>query len=131
MRISDWSADVCSSDLVVAKGPATLVTEASVEQVSNALSWRHGMLTFDKVTLAEAAAEFNRYNATKLVLGDETAAGIRIGGTFEAENADAFARLLGSAYGLQVVHRSEEHTSELQSLIRISYAVFCLKKTYK
>src|SRR3546814_3467530 len=64
------------------------------------------MLTFDKVTLAEAAAEFNRYNATKLVLGDETAAGIRIGGTFE---------------------RSEEHTSELQSLMRISYAVFCLK----
>lgn len=98
---------VTPGDIVVAQGPSTLVTAASVEQVANALSWRRGMLTFDKVTLAEAAAEFNRYNATKLVLGDETAAQIRIGGTFEAENAGAFARLLGSAYGLQVVHKDD------------------------
>src|SRR3546814_10687896 len=32
---------------------------------------------------------------------------------------------------LEIAHRSEEHTSELQSLMRISYAVFCLKKTKK
>src|SRR3546814_12664389 len=62
---------VTRGDIVVAKGPSTLVTEASVEQVSNALSWRHGMLTFDKVTLAEAAADFNRYNATKRELGEK------------------------------------------------------------
>src|SRR3546814_6572660 len=35
---------------------------------------------------------------------------------------------LGQAFGGTVVRRSEEHTSELQSLMRISYAVFCLKK---
>src|SRR3546814_7129263 len=35
------------------------------------------------------------------------------------------------ASGRRVVHRSEEHTSELQSLMRISYAVFCLKKKNK
>src|SRR3546814_5297891 len=35
------------------------------------------------------------------------------------------------AQGRTVLHRSEEHTSELQSLMRISYAVFCLKKTNK
>src|SRR3546814_8109264 len=34
----------------------------------------------------------------------------------------------GGAGGFSVAHRSEEHTSELQSLMRISYAVFCLKK---
>src|SRR3546814_5662567 len=33
-----------------------------------------------------------------------------------------------SGYFLEIIHRSEEHTSELQSLMRISYAVFCLKK---
>lgn len=95
-------------DIVVAKGASTLVASASVEQVANALSWRRGMLSFDQTTLAQAAAEFNRYNATKLVLGDPDAAQIRIGGTFEAENADAFARLLGSAYGLRVEHRDGE-----------------------
>src|SRR3546814_10312317 len=36
--------------------------------------------------------------------------------------------LVGLAFGLRVADRSEEHTSELQSLMRISYAVFCLKK---
>src|SRR3546814_6195719 len=37
--------------------------------------------------------------------------------------------LLGSMQALAVLNRSEEHTSELQSLMRISYAVFCLKNT--
>src|SRR3546814_8093635 len=37
-------------------------------------------------------------------------------------------RALGDGMGWEVEHRSEEHTSELQSLMRISYAVFCLKK---
>lgn len=95
-------------DIAVAKGVSTLVAAASVAQVENALSWRRGMLSFDQATLAEAAAEFNRYNATKLVLGDPGVAQIRIGGTFEAENADAFARLLGSAYGLRVEHHDGE-----------------------
>src|SRR3546814_7467840 len=40
----------------------------------------------------------------------------------------AYAFMLCAAVGLALVLRSEEHTSELQSLMRISYAVFCLKK---
>src|SRR3546814_8634335 len=42
--------------------------------------------------------------------------------------ADAFYGCI-AAFGLSLVSRSEEHTSELQSLMRISYAVFCLNKT--
>src|SRR3546814_1705986 len=41
---------------------------------------------------------------------------------------DELARRLFAAGGVERVHRSEEHTSELQSLMRISYSVFCLKK---
>lgn len=96
---------VAQGGIAVAQGASTLVTPASPERVSGALSWRRGMLTFDEATLADAAAEFNRYNTTRLVLGDEEAAGVRIGGTFEAGNVDAFARLLGSAYGLRVTER--------------------------
>src|SRR3546814_9202766 len=43
--------------------------------------------------------------------------------------AGAVERIAGIGFGLVHRHRSEEHTSELQSLMRISYAVFCLKKT--
>src|SRR3546814_1805130 len=39
-----------------------------------------------------------------------------------------FATIVGGRLSLEPEHRSEEHTSELQSLMRISYAVFCLKK---
>src|SRR3546814_7123917 len=46
---------------------------------------------------------------------------------------ESFARVRAPSLFGRMVHRSEEHTSELQSLMRISYAVFCLKKqiTYK
>src|SRR3546814_5021901 len=46
----------------------------------------------------------------------------------DADGEDASARSLGAAGGRHHDRRSEEHTSELQSLMRISYAVFCLKK---
>src|SRR3546814_5386701 len=50
--------------------------------------------------------------------------------TLDAGSLAAFEATLDRlrAAGVQVVERSEEHTSELQSLMRISYAVFCLKK---
>src|SRR3546814_5528903 len=41
---------------------------------------------------------------------------------------DAFGRAIGKGHAARLASRSEEHTSELQSLMRISYAVFCLKK---
>src|SRR3546814_6977366 len=46
-----------------------------------------------------------------------------------AHHAALDARMVAAARGITVLTRSEEHTSELQSLMRISYAVFCLKKT--
>src|SRR3546814_1286640 len=87
MRISDWSSDVCSSDLLVLLGPA-------------------------------------------VDLAAEIIAGLAVIGQPRRLDVDAVQR------GERVDHRkigraairSEEHTSELQSLMRISYAVFCLKK---
>ena len=79
-----------------------IIASRSVDQVNSELSWRQGMLSFDQSTLADAAGEFNRYNHTKLVVADSEAAAIRIGGSFEAGNVDAFARLLQQAYGLKV-----------------------------
>ena len=101
-------AVVTRGDLVIAKGEATLVTARSVEKVESELSWRQGMLVFDRSTLAEAVAEFNRYNQRKLVVDDPDIAALRIGGSFEAENIDAFARLLQDAFGLDVEDQGGE-----------------------
>src|SRR3546814_5919480 len=92
MRISDWSSDVCSSDLCGARdvpGP-----RGSVELA-------------DKLGRQAKAVFLARCHHSSTPLSGSSAA-------FRA------VRL--------IKRRSEEHTSELQSLMRISYAVFCLKK---
>jgi transmembrane sensor len=96
------STTIGVGDTAVAEGHSTIVASRSLEQVERAMSWRQGMLTFDNATLADAAVEFNRYNWRKIEILDERAAEMRIGGTFEANNVDAFARLLRDAYGVKV-----------------------------
>jgi transmembrane sensor len=96
------STTITGGDIALADGISTLVTANASERVEHALSWRRGMLTFDQTTLGDAAAEFNRYNRQQIIIADPGAAGIRIGGTFQAANVDAFARLLREAYGLRV-----------------------------
>src|SRR3546814_2660840 len=102
MRISDWSSDVCSSDLegVVHQPRAGLV--AALGQAAE----------------AQAAGAVDHQRAGQL-------AGVRLAGQVGFGIAQHVAEK-----GADVItrSRSEEHTSELQSLMRISYAVFCLKK---
>ena len=62
-------------------------------QTQEQLSWRTGILMFRDQTLAEAAAEFNRYNERKLVIKDPAIANLKIEGNFRATNVDAFVRL--------------------------------------
>jgi transmembrane sensor len=96
------SSIITAGDTAIARGPATLLAARSEERVESALAWRDGMLSFDQTTLGDAAAEFNRYNRKPIVVTDPAAAAIRIGGTFQASNVDAFVRLLRDAYGLRV-----------------------------
>src|SRR3546814_10547613 len=102
MRISDWSSDVCSSDLAAAEvGPALFFSLLIIT------------LSFIPVFTLEAQE-----------------------GRLFAPLAFTKTYAMGAAAILSVTLvpilmgwlRSEEHTSELQSLMRISYAVFCLKK---
>ena len=102
------SSIIVGGDIALAEGAATLVTARSEQKVEGALSWRTGMLTFDQKPLPAIAAEFNRYNARKLVLQGEAVGAIRITGTFPSDKPDAFARLLRDAYGLEVVETAEE-----------------------
>jgi len=96
------AATIGIGDTAVSDGDSTIVASGSIEQVERTMSWRRGMLTFNNATLADAAAEFNRYNTRKIQILDDQAAQVRIGGTFEATNVDAFVRLLREAYGVKV-----------------------------
>src|SRR3546814_1284632 len=112
MRISDWSSDVCSSDLRVEQqrtvGPGGLGAQ---------------LVAVDELTAERGVVDRQ----------DAGAAAAQAAAGLHAVEVEAAA--LVAARGRQVGHdavvpaiRSEEHTSELQSLMRISYAVFCLKK---
>src|SRR3546814_3482867 len=110
MRISDWSSDVCSSDLVAS-------THLSV---ANHISW----LDISIINACEPV----RFVA-KAEIRDWPLAG------WLASAAGSFYLRRGKGDAPRLVDRlatrSEEHTSELQSLMRISYAVFCLKTKKK
>ncbi len=101
---------ITRGDIAIADPASTLLVQNSVNRVNDNLSWRDGRLTFDQVTLGDAAREFNRYNRKKLVIADSQTAAIRIGGSFQATNIDAFARLLKEGFGLRVADNGENVT---------------------
>src|SRR3546814_8455687 len=112
MRISDWSSDVCSSDLCCCAWNSFSAMEAS-ESVEK--SRRKSTLESPSATAIGSPSTSSRSTSTKSING-------------------SMARLVPALHGIRfecgagLGFRSEEHTSELQSLMRISYAVFCLKK---
>lgn len=96
------SAIITGGDLAMARGSSTLIAVRAEDKVQQALAWRDGMLSFSDTTLADAAAEFSRYGPRPIVVTDPNVAAIRIDGAFQADNVDAFLRLLNDAYGLRV-----------------------------
>src|SRR3546814_9965186 len=138
MRISDWSSDVCSSDLVV---------EIAADRL---LGYREGLgeaADGDEAAALQQAEDalMPRRDAVPGVAGAGAAAA-----RISCQRHDwppafflpvqewplpfSFGSLPAMPYSASrrsISCRSEEHTSELQSLMRISYAVFCLKKKKK
>src|SRR3546814_4384750 len=111
MRISDWSSDVCSSDLIspVFSGPARIFLYRAI--LFNAAGCALGG---DKSNLS-LYKELSAYNSIIIK-------------TIIYILRYLPNKILEKLRKIRHRSRSEEHTSELQSLMRISYAVFCLKK---
>jgi transmembrane sensor len=86
---------------------AVLVDQTAPAQVEQLLSWRTGHIIFRDTALADAVAEFNRYTARKIVIEDPAIAGIRIGGSFRSDNADAFLWLLQSGFPIHVEQQND------------------------
>src|SRR3546814_5315120 len=120
MRISDWSSDVCSSDL----GDALQLLKRDLVGLGEGDG---GDFLGDQAAGGSVVA-FGQLQAVLQDMGGEVERGIdraEIDHPDHHRDDDLVLRGLAVFAGLQ---RSEEHTSELQSLMRISYAVFCLKK---
>jgi len=93
--------------VVLLQGMEALVFAKPAGEIAGDLSWRDGMLTFDQQPLPEVARAFNRYN-TRHIQVEGKARRIRIGGSFKADNIDAFVVLLQQGFGLSVKNRGDK-----------------------
>src|SRR3546814_2951506 len=127
MRISDWSSDVCSSDL------ASAIEAARSNAHAIAIMLREVGINVDALPLLDV-----RQPGANDIIGDRALGseplrvaalgramldGLRRGGV-----NGIVKHMPGHGRAMADSHRPEEHTSELQSLMRISYAAFCFKK---
>src|SRR3546814_4613980 len=129
MRISDWSSDVCSFDLqsrhriphqryqVIRPSTATPPSATPMK-----VTTRIGSCSGSAARLRRPRIGLSATGSGRLMMGDTTS-GDRAGGRVRRARS---APLRGSA----AKDRSEEHTSEHKSLMRTSYAVFCLQQKH-
>ena len=89
-------------DVAIATANAISVTAKSTKALSDELSWRQGVLVFKYTTLADAAAEFNRYNYKKIVIADPKIAQLTIVGTFPSNDVSAFTDAAQAIFGLKI-----------------------------
>src|SRR3546814_2241652 len=156
MRISDWSSDVCSSDLGTPVNADVATTRIDLLLYQRRFAAARAMAEqyADTFTTGPAAIEMafarakvewlagktgDARNLYRAAVGRLNQAGTDIDAYDRLRLGRAYARLGDEKTAMQELAaatadkrmsrgRSEEHTSELQSLMRISYAVFCLKK---
>jgi transmembrane sensor len=91
-----------------ARGEDVRVQIKPVAEAEQALSWRSGYLVFDRTPLAEAVAEFNRYNTRRILIGDATLGSIPVGGNFRVANVEAFIRLIERELAVVSEERGEQ-----------------------
>src|SRR3546814_6221229 len=122
MRISDWSSDVCSSDLAADEN-------AQRQRNVDEAQWAGAQV--EPMQADEAAADPQQPGSRRLDARRRVAR--RLLPLRPAHQVHRHEREQDQADPVDRMrqHRSEEHTSELQSLMRISYAVSCLKKKTK
>src|SRR3546814_10762751 len=154
MRISDWSSDLCSSDLERVEQPLhrSFLGSGAHGFAAAVLFEPHGFLDEVARNLLDIAAdiadlgELGRLDFDERCVGElgEAARNLGLAAARGPDHQDVLGAELVAQIGRKLLAapavaqrhrdralRSEEHTPELQSLMRISYAVFCLKKKNK
>src|SRR3546814_2024511 len=133
MRISDWSSDVCSSDLIDGRAFKHAVSPQSIPLFARQylIGEQFGHAQASPASLASTIS-----SASSIGLVSSPSSSIfaalttcSLSATLNSRTpADLRPITRRESSPMRMSFKSEEHTSELQSLMRISYAVFCLKK---
>jgi transmembrane sensor len=106
-RESTRLATVGAGEVGQTDGRYVSVKTIAIEDIKRSLAWRAGMIVFADTRIADAAHAFNRYNETKIVVADQRAGDVRIGGSFRLGNVQGFARLLQENYGLRAADQDD------------------------
>src|SRR3546814_7999330 len=126
MRISDWSSDVCSSDLLELASPEHFFALPQAARLAVLRS-----LVTDPRAVAELVTYVLDQPLSERVVSENELSDLLLDYLRNSEfrrNYELSGAHGGQWYTEEPLKRSEEHTSELQSLMRTSYADFCMKK---
>ncbi len=95
-------------DVAIVNGTKMSLTKRPSKELTNELSWRRGVLILNRTTLADAAAEFNRYNPEKLVVADSATAQLTMSGAFPTNDTQAFSDAVREIFKLHVERRGSD-----------------------
>lgn len=101
------SALLPAGSVALVRGDDVLVRSLPLADVQRMLGWRDGLLAFRDTPLSEAAAEFNRYNARQIVIDDDQAGALRVGGSFRWDNAEGFVHLLEQGFPVRADYHDD------------------------
>jgi len=109
VRVSERGASVelARNEEAVAQDGRIVRAAHDGQALDQRMAWRAGRIVFDQTSLADAAAEFNRYNEQRIVVTGP-AAQIAVGGSFAPTNVDGFVRLLEQGFGLKSERRGRD-----------------------
>lgn len=116
------AGDSAAPPLVLSAGDDTTVdargqtatVRADVREIDRRLAWTRGQIWLDETTLADAIAEFNRYNSRRFVIADPALATLRVGGSFAATDPNAFVAALERVFGIRAL--SAQDTAGTQTI---------------
>jgi len=103
------SVELTPGDVAVATATSLSLVRKPDKALSEELGWRRGVLVFDRTSLADAAAEINRYNTQKLIIEDPSVAKLTLDGTFPVHAVPEFIEVAQAVFGLRV-RRQGDHT---------------------
>lgn len=101
------SVELLPGEEVIATARDITKVRRNAQDMSNELGWRRGVIIFQHTTLAEAAAEFNRYNPNRILIGNADAARLKIAGTFPSDDPESFVEIAQDILHLHVARQGD------------------------
>jgi len=95
-------------EIAIATAESVSVSKKPIRTLTDALGWRKGQLIFYHTALADAVAEFNRYNSRQLVIADPQIARLVVNGSFPTNGVEAFTQAAQQVFGIRVKHRGDD-----------------------